>query len=66
MDEFVELRDERGLAVPADEGARAPAPPDLHPAFPDETEPAPAREVRARIRAARLEERGILEALRGA
>ena len=66
MDEFVELRDERGLAVRADQSAGATGGAELHPAVADEADPEPAREVQARIRAARLEELGILEALSGA
>jgi hypothetical protein len=66
MDEFVELRDEGGLAVRPDQDAGATGRADLHPAVPDEADAAPSREVQARIRAALLEERGILEALRGA
>jgi hypothetical protein len=61
MDEFVELRDERGLTVRAEQGAEGTGQPDLRPDIPDEATAA----ERARIMAARLEERGILEALRG-
>ncbi len=66
MGEFVELRDERGLALRADQGARATGRAELHPAVADESDLEPAHEVQARIRAARLEELGILEALSGA
>jgi hypothetical protein len=63
LDEFVELPDGRDLAVPADQSAGATGRADLDAAFPDEADPEPAG---ARSKAARLEERGILEALRGA
>ncbi len=63
MDEFVELRDERDLAVRVDQGIRTNGRSDLRPS--EEADAEPARGVQATMRAARLEERGILEALRG-